>query len=74
MATLKQVKDELELDMYNIGNIPASKISLYLEIILMIVNFIVERKVDKRSFKWWNIPLIISVFDLFKRVIDKLKG
>lgn len=74
MATLKQVKDELELDMYNIGNIPASKISLYLEIILMIVNFIVERKVDKGSFKWWNIPLIIGVFDLFKRVIDKLKG
>lgn len=76
MASLKQVEQEL-IENIAAPNSPLSfeKIGLYMEIVLLIVQFIVNRKIivdGKWTVKWWNFGTIAAIIGLFKDIVKRL--
>jgi hypothetical protein len=78
MATLKQVEEQLLEDVKNPNKIPITKILLYLEVIRMVVEFIINKGIIKdgkiNKINWWNISLIIEIVKFFREVVRKLTG
>lgn len=73
MATLK----EIELELITEAASPIEKISLYAEVVLMIVQFIIGKNIivgGKIVIKWYDLPLFISIIGLFKQIVEKLTG
>lgn len=77
MATLNQLNKEIEQELQNPALVSLSKITLYIEIIAMIVNFIISRNVisgGKVNIKWYSFGLFFAIIGLFKEITEKLTG
>lgn len=74
MATLNNIESDLLKDLNEPARVSILRISLYLEIILLIIQFAKEKEIWKdgkiriRPVHW------LSIIGLFRRILEKLKA